>query len=815
MTPLCKQAGIKEDVNIIISFYEDIINEMKCSYNNLYDTVIILKTKIDDIENSVEEDIKNRKNGYLHLKKENNKSSRNGEKEYNFYNTDILNNILCNKLDNYVLNKRGAIKLLYHEGEGLFNLPTRISRNKYEQNSEKAHSFDDIKTSKETIIRKKDEMRSREYYMNGMLRIKESLEGEKTTSDDEIEEEDNKNSLTQKKKNSKTCEGVKSVIFARSGVSKNSIDGKNLDGCRNPEMVRNFDTSIKYDKFNNHIAENNPLSDQKITSGERTVLMRRGKEKTEYMESYLKQSYDKSCSGEKSSDKERNKTDLVITKYCSKDSKADSSSENFADLNFSDYSMDSNKIRVIKLSHENKILSDILMQKKKDYENVVVNNRKNDDLRQITNDALFFNKKCYSQDEVRSVLDKESNLHDEWNNLNNEEKELHDEGSNLHDEQRELHDLERILHNEESDLHNEKYSAQDEQAHFICNSFIPRNMVNGHFMNSVNKNTNIYSEQVNDSNTGCYYEKIKNSSKIEEKKGRRKNKDIRHSVIYNNDRNRRTYFSEDNFKEENKCLYDMDESFKNYIRKYEQTINNRRIGNPFMNINIKNNYSNIKDDYNYIKDDYNNIKDDYNNIKDDYNYNYNDQVESTYHMCSEPDHYLENFKRSQVNNAYKRDNRVLSEMYLKNNRRDKYSALIGLSKRNDFLNNELLLRKQRNTDEVSPFIYASKDNYEKFNFNDMQHNKSKYLMWGTNLSRQMDPYSNYKNALVDYENGCADDETNIQESISLLGEKLWGVNDSSETINNNDNGNNGNNDNDNDDDNNNNNNNIIIIIIII
>lgn len=42
MSELWEKAGIEKDAVLIVSFYENIIKEMKDAYNSLYDLVIIV-----------------------------------------------------------------------------------------------------------------------------------------------------------------------------------------------------------------------------------------------------------------------------------------------------------------------------------------------------------------------------------------------------------------------------------------------------------------------------------------------------------------------------------------------------------------------------------------------------------------------------------------------------------------------------------------------------------------------------------------------------------------------------------------------------
>ncbi|KEG00927.1 hypothetical protein YYE_04373 [Plasmodium vinckei vinckei] len=112
MPELWEDAGLSMDILLIVPFYENIIKEMKDAYNSLYDLVIVLKDKIDYIENPIELCIPNGNENnmisdfevnFAHTEKEKINNTpleiiddiNCSDKKMNLYNTDKLNNILC------------------------------------------------------------------------------------------------------------------------------------------------------------------------------------------------------------------------------------------------------------------------------------------------------------------------------------------------------------------------------------------------------------------------------------------------------------------------------------------------------------------------------------------------------------------------------------------------------------------------------------------------------------------------------------------------------------------------------------------------
>ncbi|KEG00928.1 hypothetical protein YYE_04374 [Plasmodium vinckei vinckei] len=87
---------------------------------------------------------------------------------------------------------------------------------------------------------------------------------------------------------------------------------------------------------------------------------------------------------------ESNQGDIKIG---DKNKKINNCAEYFSDLNFSDNSIDSNKIRILNLVNENKMLSKILNKKKKYYENIIFKNIKSgNNLYDNTKEQLIYNK---------------------------------------------------------------------------------------------------------------------------------------------------------------------------------------------------------------------------------------------------------------------------------------------------------------------------------------------------------------------------------------------------------------------------------------
>ncbi|SBT32012.1 conserved Plasmodium protein, unknown function [Plasmodium ovale wallikeri] len=264
MTPLYEQAGVKAEKISIISFYEEIISEMTFSYNNLYDMVINLKNKINDLETATEEHgFINGGKDYFYLRNKSNITWNMINRGSNFYHTDTVNNILCNNLHRCDKTKVGKEKqVVCEEKEGYFS---------QEELSIDNPTFGYNELELETSGGESDRIRNVEYRAYPFSEERQSSQ------------------IPQKLKQLKNVK--ESEDKERELPLKENL--KEDDNVRN-EKVRGNDT--------------------------------------------------------------------------------ESSSEMFADLNFSDNSIDSSKIGVFNLLKKNKVVPKILYKKKRDYENVVWKN---------------------------------------------------------------------------------------------------------------------------------------------------------------------------------------------------------------------------------------------------------------------------------------------------------------------------------------------------------------------------------------------------------------------------------------------------------
>ncbi|CRH03736.1 conserved Plasmodium protein, unknown function [Plasmodium relictum] len=756
MIPLCEQLGVKNDIFCIISFYESIISEMKFSYNHLYDSVIILKNKINDIENSIE--ISKKENDYL--VKENDTLKNEIKTKNNFVNTDILNNILCNKLDNRIIEKNNEKNIFTENKNHLNNLKKLSSKKNDEFNSDiflldnfnftkkcngakseiknvqhHLKKLFQLKNSSENIINCTDEntnnteiiklreakLLKRHFKLKNYLRLDssdiyknsqgENLESSRNSKVDENSENDENLEIDKNSENNENLE-----IDKNSEIGKNLENDKNLESNRNSRIDENSenDENLEIDK-NSENNENleidkNSENDENLESNRNSRIdensendenlensrnsridensennenleIDKNSENDENLESNGNSRIDENSENEnleidKNSEsskgleeirkynesinlendnkiplnkyeKEKFKKELIINKIDMNNE--DSSSENFGELDFSDNSMNSAKIDVLKLSQENKILSEILRKKKKDYENIILNNFKDNKLCSLQNDSLFFNS--------------------------------------------------RYIQNEKG------YSNNDKDLE--CNLFIPYQIGN-----NLNKNTTVYNEQMKNSN--FVYKKINNFPEFSEKQ------------------QKKYHMANSMYNKMNHMAYSNNIINKNYL--YER--NNNSLNGKSEYCNEIKNQSKLANSKNHLES--------FNSINDLY-------------------------KNSIINSNFHSINRI----------KDKYN-LINLQ--NEELNNELLTEKI-NSNSNFPFIFISKKNYEDFNSCDIN-NKANYFKWLKNLNYHMnynDINKYYVNNSFSYEN-TNDNETNIQESIPSIEEKLCNINDSSETL---------------------------------
>lgn len=301
MSELWEKAGIEKDAVLIVSFYENIIKEMKDAYNSLYDLVIILKDKIDYIENPIELCISNENNmesdfeiNYAHNKEKKMSNSimddmNYSDKKNNLYNTDKLNNILC----------KNVMSCFKNEKDEIVN-PKNIGIN-----NQKEFVFCEKKNE---MINDVDNNLDIGYYSEG-FEIGNIRKWKK-----------------KKKKNNNNSENTKRQQAHYVDEIKNIIDMN----YNNKETIKN----VKLLKDNTNDEASNVIS-----------------------------SYN-------------NLPSLGNIKRIGKKKKKNICPEYFSDLNFSDNSIDSNKIRILNLVNENKMLSKILNKKKKYYENIIFKNIK-------------------------------------------------------------------------------------------------------------------------------------------------------------------------------------------------------------------------------------------------------------------------------------------------------------------------------------------------------------------------------------------------------------------------------------------------------
>ncbi|CAD2101130.1 hypothetical protein YYG_04253 [Plasmodium vinckei petteri] len=349
MPALWEDAGLPKDILLIVPFYENIIKEMKDAYNSLYDLVIILKDKIDYIENPIELCIPNGNENnmtsdfevnfaHTEKKKKNNTTLEIvddincSDKKMNLYNTDKLNNILCNNSFSPINDKNEKEEITNSKNMSIDDLHNY-------QNNEKELLFCEKKNDMINYVHNNFNVG---YYSEGVeigntrkrkKKKKKSSENKKTQqvySVDEI-----KNIINMNCENDKIKETIKKV--------------KLLKGSENNEVLNEISNYNNFEKNNLANLENG--------------VEEKG---------------------------EPNQGDIKIA---DKNKKINNCAEYFSDLNFSDNSIDSNKIRILNLVNENKMLSKILNKKKKYYENIIFKNiRSGNNLYDNTKEQLIYNK---------------------------------------------------------------------------------------------------------------------------------------------------------------------------------------------------------------------------------------------------------------------------------------------------------------------------------------------------------------------------------------------------------------------------------------
>ncbi|WBY56254.1 hypothetical protein Py17XNL_000704132 [Plasmodium yoelii yoelii] len=361
MSALWEEVGVENDVVLIVSFYENLIKEMKEAYNNLYDFVLILKDKIDYTESPIELCLSNKNNMISDFeinyaeKEVNNKNvddtncSENevnnknvddtncSENEVNFYNTDKLNNILCK-------NNMSCFK-------------------------------DEITNPKKICINSQTEFPFCEKKKNDMLN---GLKMEKK------KKKKNNNNDEKKKKNNNEDEKN----------NNNGEDEKNNNNGEDEDESAKRQPIHYADEIKNIIDMN--YKNNKIKETIQNVKLLKNNKNDQV--SNLINSYNNLYNLEKEvEEKEESNLGNIKTTYKKKQKKNNICPEYFSDLNFSDNSIDSNKIRIINLVNENKILSKMLNKKKKHYENIIFENIKLGNNSEKNNDYqnfyLFFDKK--------------------------------------------------------------------------------------------------------------------------------------------------------------------------------------------------------------------------------------------------------------------------------------------------------------------------------------------------------------------------------------------------------------------------------------
>ncbi|SCM21428.1 conserved Plasmodium protein, unknown function [Plasmodium chabaudi adami] len=467
MPALWEDAGLPKDTLLIVPFYENIIKEMKDAYNSLYDLVIILKDKIDYIENPIELCIPNGNENnitsdfeinFAHTgkKKINNTTLEIvddincSDKKMNLYNTDKLNNILCK---NSFSSKNEKEEIVNQKNMSIDNL------HNYQNDEKKSNMID---------------------YAHNNFNVGYYSEG--------VEIGNTRKRKKKKKKGSekKKIQQVYSVDEIKNIINMNCENNKIKETIKNIKLLKGNENS----EIANEISNYNNFEKNNLASLEKEV-------------------------------EEKGESNQGEIKIVDKNKKINNCAEHFSDLNFSDNSIDSNKIRILNLVNENKILSKILNKKKKYYENIIFKNIKSgNNLYDNTKELLTYNKNCLI----------ENNL--EKNNYEN------------------------------------------------LNPFFAKSLQN-EFINNENKNkvTNIYSEQIKDTNIPYSEESSETDFKqfrgtVEQNKTFEKDENKHNSLCNDtthecNNNLCRHYVSQDNFKinylenEENSELKDKDVSIIN------------------------------------------------------------------------------------------------------------------------------------------------------------------------------------------------------------------------------------------------------------
>ncbi|GAW79634.1 hypothetical protein PGO_050440 [Plasmodium gonderi] len=671
MIPLCEQAGVVENPREIISFYEDIINQMKNSYNELYDTLMVLKNKtIGNIDEQLKESEKCKLNTSLCLRKE---VKEQGEEKRNlsFHNTDILNDILCNFHGKDIVHRGGEVSWLDDQEEEGIEPRRRHTENVHEYAGEKRIS--EVQ-SNEDFFQERKIKHVNCYKKEFMVRnIREKINDFSC-----INEMANSNTSICEVNNAELKEGEQTHIFNGKIFSQGRRENVEKQHIPSSKSSNRHSTDLEEEEKEKEKKKKNSLNEESL---------------------HFRNSF--TCMNKV--DNEEVKKDLTVSKKnYNKNENSNSSPENFADLNFSDNSMDSIKDVMIRLSQENERLSKIVNEKKREYENGAYSHVRN------RNGYL-----C-------SLMNVDQLASHELENFNYREYEIGEQNKHCC-----------------KNLMLEKWRS-------TCS----KNCKKG------NRMTNIYNEQIRKLNSDCSERNEDFYKFVQEKKKKKKKNFRKNGPILRNVRSTTC----------STCCND------NTTTSHEMSRESCRDSNSMMN---------FKHEHISTNNITNNCICSGKNGKD-CNTCYAKKVKLK--MC----------KAHKVKDQFRLNDTSLSEIYL-NDEPHMYSNYLHVRRRNQLMTDQMKLRGKKREKQNCPFSFETTNLYQNVHSKgngDCNKYKECYPIGddeNTEKEKMDTRNNNHEHFLHDEGKilckDCNDDETNIQDSISVLEEKLNSIIDgSTETI---------------------------------
>lgn len=362
-TPLYRRGGVEKDLPEVISFYEDVIKQMKTAYNDLYKTFINVGERLNVTEQTLESVNKEKEK----LLKQNECLSNEIEKEpLNLNSTHILHNILCNKAEAYKVLRENENRQVEKEDD--FRDHSAHNNNDEEDNNKDSDEIKDVKKTEKTF---EQEIKLKHDY----LQIEDLLSTWKHKFENPIINLTlNVTPVPKIKTKCKFLNGKKKfkswqdeLKYCVNKKSAGDVDGKLSDPKKLVKMKEQTEMSCSegplkqkepynineqfethtYSKLSNEMEINN---DSKLKNVKHVEIDEAMKSHEAISKSYV-----------------------PCTKNINSTKKKTCSIEKYDELQFSDNSENSLESSVYKLSKENKMLNIILNQKKKVYAQVFEN----------------------------------------------------------------------------------------------------------------------------------------------------------------------------------------------------------------------------------------------------------------------------------------------------------------------------------------------------------------------------------------------------------------------------------------------------------